>query len=360
MAKINGIFATEFRGSVGKVTMRKTKDGNVVSQKITQMTNPNTFPQALQRCAFSNAQKFYALLKRIMDHSFEGRAVGTPCQSAFTQLNGAIIKGAIARAILNPEDNNDKDYLVVGRGTSAIPLGWDEANPYISYGSLPALSANFQSTAGNVTRFGVDAMQAITEEDPAKVTGKMVYDALGLSRGDQLTLVMVTANSAALNDKGKTMAEQMYFGRVILPYDEPCLNVVSEGVWTFKNILSDNDPGLPIQVHNLPGDGLMKLVLSFDQAGISSLTHTLDAEGVVEGVVAGAIISSRPSTGQRSSSTIRPILDNDWSDNAKLATLGYTGVQIMNVWGYSGDLILNGWREVSYLKGDPSDINPWG
>lgn len=360
MAKINGIFATEFRGSVGKVTMRKTKDGNVVSQKITQMTNPNTFPQALQRCAFSNAQKFYALLKRIMDHSFEGHQVGTPCQSAFTQLNSSIIKGAIARAILNPKDADYKDYLVVGRGTSAIPLGWDEASPYISYGSLPALSADFEGSAGNVTRFGVDAMQAITEVDPAKVTGKMIYDALGLSRGDQLTLVMVTANSAALNDKGKTIAEQMYFGRVILPYDEPCLNVVSENVWTFKNILSDNDPGLPIQVHNLPGEGLMKLVLSFDRSGISSLTRYFNAEDVVEGVVAGGIISSRPSTGQRSSSTIRSFLDDNWADNAKLATLGYTGVQIMNVWGYSGDLILNGWKEVSYLEGDPSDINPWG
>lgn len=360
MAKIHGIFATEFRGSVGKVTMRKTKDGNVVSQKITQMTNPNTFPQALQRCAFSNAQKFYALLKRIMDHSFEGRAVGTPCQSAFTQLNSAIIKGGISRAILNPEDNNDKDYLVVGRDTNAIPLGFSEANPYISYGSLPALSADFTGFDQENTWFGVTSMQVIDAADPAAITGKQIYDALGLNRGDQLTLVMVTANSAALNEKGKTIAEQMYFGRVILPYDEPCLNVSAGKVMTFKNILSDNDPGLPIQVHSFPTADSMKLVLSFNSAGVTALTKRLDPEGVVEGVVAGAIITSRPSTGQRSSSTIRTILDNDWIENRRLMTLGYTGTEIMNVWGYSGDLILNGWREVSYLKGDPSDINPWG
>lgn len=360
MAKINGIFATEFRGSVGKVTMRKTKDGNVVSQKITQMTNPNTFPQALQRCAFSNAQKFYALLKRIMDHSFEGRAVGTPCQSAFTQMNGAVIKGAISRAILNPEDNNDKDYLVVGRNTKAIPLGWEDANPYISYGSLVPLRANFFNSTDSFAQLRVTALSAVDASDPTKVTGKQIYDALGLQRGDQLTVVMVTANSAALNEKGKVIAEQMYFGRVILPYDEPCLNVVSEGVYTFKNVLTGNDPGLTIQVHTFPSAGALHFDLSFASSGIASLQKMLSAEGIIDGVVAGGIITSRPSTGQRSSSQLMPILDNDWLEDEKLATLGYTGVQIMDIWGYSGDLILNGWKEVSYLEGDPSDINPWG
>lgn len=85
-SKTGGAFGF-LQKSIGSVTYATQKDRNgkrvqVARQKITEMTNPETIGQILQRMKLKPAQRFYAAVNeadgaRILEHSWEGLKYGS-------------------------------------------------------------------------------------------------------------------------------------------------------------------------------------------------------------------------------------------------------------------------------------------
>lgn len=90
ISKTGGVYGF-LRGSVGSATYttQKGSDGKkeqVVRQKATDVANPNTVAQIMQRCKIAPAQRFKKALESIVNHSFEGVVYGQPSLQHFLSL----------------------------------------------------------------------------------------------------------------------------------------------------------------------------------------------------------------------------------------------------------------------------------
>lgn len=122
MGKTNNLFTGIVRKKVGSlVGYRITNSNNGEKQGlrtyVANPKNPKSLAQAIQRCKLGPASRFYRAFSNILDHAFEGVAVGTPSRSHFMSLAMQSATPAVAK------------------GDSSIPVF-----PYIvSQGSLPFL-----------------------------------------------------------------------------------------------------------------------------------------------------------------------------------------------------------------------------
>lgn len=132
-SKIGGAFGF-LRGSAGSVTYSTQRGSNgkreqIVKQKVTEVANPQTAGQVMQRCKIAPAQRFLKALDNILDHSFEGKVYGTPSKQYFISL-------------------------ALRENGPYIPKGITQVYPYayqISEGSLQGVSVVAEKTADAVT-----------------------------------------------------------------------------------------------------------------------------------------------------------------------------------------------------------------
>lgn len=117
MAKSKGFFGLR-RGSTKSLTFSIYNGAQVTKDRIAFMSNPQTYDQGSQRALFAAAAKFYARMKSVLDHSWEGVKYGTPSQSEFMRL---AIKSGIGSSL--------------EKGASAYPLNYP-----ISRGTLPSIA----------------------------------------------------------------------------------------------------------------------------------------------------------------------------------------------------------------------------
>ena len=117
MAKSKGFFGL-LRGSTKSLTFSIYNGAQVTKDRIAYMTNPQSYDQGSQRAIFAAAAKFYARMKQVLDHSWEGIKYGTPSQSEFMRL---AIKAGIGTSL--------------EKGASAYPLNYP-----ISRGTLPSIA----------------------------------------------------------------------------------------------------------------------------------------------------------------------------------------------------------------------------
>lgn len=85
-----GVFGL-LRKSVGSVTYSKGKDGKgktiqIVRAKATDVANPNTVNQILQRAKIMPAKRFYEAMSVILDHSWQGIEYGNASRIHFMSL----------------------------------------------------------------------------------------------------------------------------------------------------------------------------------------------------------------------------------------------------------------------------------
>lgn len=155
-----GVFGL-LSGSVGSVTYSKSKDGagktiQVVKAKPTEVENPNTIAQILQRCKISPAQRFYQAMEVLLDHSWQGVAYMQPSRQYFMskamKMSGPFVPKSV---------------------TAVIPADYP-----ISEGTLPTLLASPTAAVG--TALGT---AALTAENVAALV------AAGVPEGAQLTIV---------------------------------------------------------------------------------------------------------------------------------------------------------------------------
>lgn len=186
MAKIEGLGITTLHNSAGKLTMRRTVYGNIVSQKISKTTNRKSLAQAMQRCKIASVLKAYQLTKEITDHSFEGISFGVKSMNEFKRLNMSLIKTV-----------KDDDVYFNEMKSRVI-------FPYYSIIARGSLINNLKIQANSARAFSESAptlfdLSAFTNISTLKPVNAINW---GLQAGDQLTFVGQQYNMVSLGESG--------------------------------------------------------------------------------------------------------------------------------------------------------------
>ena len=184
MAKDN-LFLGFARGKVGSIVFYRAKGEQITRALNSAPSNPQTALQLLQRVCFKSSSVAYSLLQDITDHSFEGVDPGTPSQSRFAQRNIALM-----RAQLVDEINSGDEEEILTSQAANFDTKADVFPPFrpfvVSEGHAPSVAVSWVSPGTNELTLGLPAGSA---EDP---TYDDVISALGVQRGDQLTLLFLS------------------------------------------------------------------------------------------------------------------------------------------------------------------------
>lgn len=169
------------RGSVGDLTFFRRNGEQITRAKVTQVANPRTAAQLIQRMIFATAAVAYSRLKSICDHSFEGVQYGTKSQARFMSLN-------LDRLRANYVTSSDQEVLAnqpliesiayAARGDAA----YSGQGLIISRGSLPEVAVQTQALSQLFDGFGIGTLSPTS-------TIAQVLAALNAVPGDQITIV---------------------------------------------------------------------------------------------------------------------------------------------------------------------------
>lgn len=289
MAK-NNLFLGFARGKVGSVVFYRSKGAQITRALNPSPSNPQSALQMLQRVCLKTSSSAYSLLQDICNHAFEGYAPGTDSQGAFVTRNIAQMRAQLADYI----NSGDAESILgcIEANFNGKADTWPAMRPYIvSEGRAPSLSAEWGSEGkGNAVLML-----------PYTITNNPSYDdvieALGLQRGDQLTILFLS-----VDDTDTTYTYNgFHYARIIL---EP-----ANGDFTTKFIVSGqvNSPNArnkgAVSVDAYPdGDNFY---LSFKAQDGQKVIMDNDA-GAANSLAAGAVIVSRQlgDTWQRSNTQL--------------------------------------------------------
>lgn len=188
------------KGKLGNIVGYKGRDGKRLARiRQTEVYNPKTEAQTIQRMILATAAKAYSRMKGIVDHSFQGVQYGGVSQSYFLKRAMEDIRAWVAKTItITGEYPKDLRDPLMYRGLS-FPLDAHESGVglLISEGSLPSIKPHLKVIEGesHVVSFG-----DIVPENP-KISD--VMKAFGAKRGDQITIV-------GLRDVTKVFAYSRY------------------------------------------------------------------------------------------------------------------------------------------------------
>lgn len=157
MAKSQGFFTLR-RGSTKSLTFQVLDGKQITKDRVSVVRNPKTSRQAEQRAKLLPAQRFMAMLRSIVDHSWENVAYGQKSLQRFMSL-------AMRIQPTNP--------MVKGQ------IGWYPQAYPISEGSLPSVAARVQTSESLLTTAlkgaGVEASYAaFMAANPALVEGDQI------------------------------------------------------------------------------------------------------------------------------------------------------------------------------------------
>lgn len=100
MAKGN-LFQGMAKGKLGDVIFTRAAGQQVTKAYNPQPRNAQSNAQMIQRAIVATITQAYSIGIDILDHSFEGCAVGSGCQSRFMELNTAKLRSVIATELEN-------------------------------------------------------------------------------------------------------------------------------------------------------------------------------------------------------------------------------------------------------------------
>lgn len=192
MAIIKGTFGTNLRKRVGQVVYRNRGGVNIASARPASVKNPRTTAQMKQRMIFSTVQSAYKKMHEIVDHSQEGVTYGAKTMASFMKINLVELGKNYANGAFNLKGN-----------TNVIA-------PYpfkIATGSL-VFDQKITSIDGNavVTSFNLGTATI------ANLTYAQLLSILGVTKGDQLTFIVVAGNyNKVINDNGFKQFSENYF-----------------------------------------------------------------------------------------------------------------------------------------------------
>lgn len=166
-------------GSVTYTTSTSALDGKrrqVARQKVTEVRNPNTVSQIMQRMKLAPAQRFYAAFEKAagsvqnnpLSHSFEGYEYDAKNRMRFMQL------------------------ALQGDPKAYVPKGYTGAAPgiyQVSEGSLPSLPSGVSSEGSSLCVVGT----ALTAENVSALRN------FGVELGDQISCLTLTEDDGKYN-----------------------------------------------------------------------------------------------------------------------------------------------------------------
>ena len=176
------------KGKLGNIVGYKGRNGKRLARiRQTEVKNPKTIGQILQRMILATASKSYGRMKEITDHSFQGIAYGAESQSYFLKKAMEDIRNYVARTYPTfPEDMRQFPQSLIGlslpNNTFLGGVGLQ-----ISEGTIPTIPATFQKAAADEEPklAGFGKQMGAASVSAAKVGD--VIDALGAVPGDQIT-----------------------------------------------------------------------------------------------------------------------------------------------------------------------------
>lgn len=169
------------KGRIGSDVYTLGKDGKGKRQQVVrslaeEVSNPRTSSQMFGRMIMTTIAQAAKALNPIIDHSFDGVAIGQPSISTFTKTNYALAK---ADAVAHPASGNKfglKKYQEKGISVGAYVISKGKATLPAAV-SLGTKVLNIALTAETLTVGGLKA-------------------ALGLTASGYLTIIVVSAGKA--------------------------------------------------------------------------------------------------------------------------------------------------------------------
>lgn len=209
MAKSKGFFGLR-RGSTKSLTFSVLDGQQITKDRVSNVRNPKTDAQQIQRTLMNTVVQAYSLLKPICDHSFEGVPVGRRSMQEFVKRNANIMRSKLTAA-----------GTAYGAVKAFCPIGRSYVAPnefIVSDGSLPKV-------------YVTSNMQLFT----AANTYQGMLTEWNLKAGDQITIL-------ALSDFNADGNPDFEYCRVILTPQENGENAPLSSPFVDENgvILSPN------------------------------------------------------------------------------------------------------------------------
>lgn len=204
------------RGSTKSLTFQVLDGQQITKDRVTEVRNPRTEKQRIQRVLMNTALRAYSHMQEIVNHSYEGVPYGGKTQQAFIAENIREVRNRLAAQGDNYK--YEKSFTPIGQ-TFVAP------NAYvISKGNLPEVKYSI-----------ADGLLV-----PAGATYADVIAAVKAQPGDQLTICVLSGDEAPQNTSFR-------YCRIILqPQDASGENLplttafMNEGVINMPNFKNEN------------------------------------------------------------------------------------------------------------------------
>lgn len=287
------------RGSTKSLTFSVYNGKQVTKDRLTEIKNPRSSLQMVQRAYMATALRGYSALKEICDHSFEDKPYGQQSMNYFVSLNTNMLREVA------PNVN-----LSLSKGNSI-------SNAYIiAKGSLPMQTIEVKELEG-VKRFAKSIAYI-----PGSINFSFFMNIFGASEiGDMVTFVHLVSNTdanASLNwvrfkmtneNKTKTLNIESFPANI--------LNYLSKGADFETNIKNFSPTEFPFTFENSGADSTLTI-------GKSTATGNRIPQSM------GVILSRKNSTGWLRSSSTMVNLTETFNYDKALSTYPTVGEVILN------------------------------
>lgn len=300
------------KGKLGNIVGYKGRGGKRLARiRQTDVKNPKTDGQVIQRMILATASKAYGRMKSIVDHSWQGIAYGGISQSYFLKKAMERIRKFVADSMAAfPSSITDPlQWVGLARPDRLAEAGY---GLQISEGTIPSVNAYYAKQGEGedadtvLSHFG--SVIDLTAGQVAKI--KDVMKALGAKVGDQITAVCIAENG------------EFKFGRYVI--NNNATEAQLEKAWDGSADAEafDKEKSIAVEVQIVPSN-------------TSTETESKMTVDTVEGesIRAAAIIISRKvgDVWQRSTQYLMPVGDVSVVDSIiKLWQLGTTEIATEN------------------------------
>lgn len=299
---------------VGYKRSGSKKAGTVFGRNhTTEINNPKTNAQLYQRAIAATITKAYALMKSIVDHSFEGKSAGAESMQYFNSRNMNLLRNNILDDLRNETTAAQQLGVVVAPKTIYATPG-----PYIiSEGTLTPTAFEVKSVDG-------DILAAVTFAEGATVADWLA--AQNVVSGDIFTIVAlgIIDNTGAFASQYGQLASQpsTNFGFVRLKVKESAFNsTTAMASATIADVFTVEAGGAALR--NIGADDLSDGILISEIVGSDS--------GYM------GVIRSRNNSKLRSNCQL---LTNNTSNNmVQYSTFGIKTDYLLNAWIKDADTL---------------------
>lgn len=181
------------RGKVGNLVARKGENKTILAEYQPVVKNPQTNAQMAQRIILSTVAQAIPLLYPIIDHSFEGFAVGSKCTREFRRLNMSLLRQYAAIDFRDTPSAVDASCFMTTKGVRAlIPNRYQISSGSLSGSKLSIKrSTDYDSLLLNIPKLVVSTHAGGGATIVVKL-GEVLNAMFGITApGEQITFVLI-------------------------------------------------------------------------------------------------------------------------------------------------------------------------